>query len=296
MKKTLLALALATSFLSGVSLAKDINIVRMAPPGGASSLWVDAMSETLRNNGYDVSIIGTGTCKEALQWITDNPGKPSIMFNFSYQIAIGMHDPNNLAGCPAPITVDSLVGIMGKWYHFLCGNEGKNSVQSLVESRGAKIASMNDPIQNKILEDQLTDIGARDFRIIKYASGKDMIQAYVSGDTDYIVYSTESRAEDFPGSCFITTAPKEVAVTMKNGDTIGRATYTDINPNARHAGMGLWPVVVSYNTDIDEIRRMLQASDKNSLLGKILRTYQPVTSSIEQQIEELRKTSQILKD
>lgn len=291
---TLFSITLISLSPTVTAATKEINVVRMSAPGAVYALWTDAVTERLQTAGYKVNLIGTNSCREAMQWIDSNKEKPMITFQYNYQIGIGLSDKSNPAGCPLEINENTLVGIMGKWYHFLCGHDGVNTVDKLRKSNNAKIASSNNPIQNKILADQLEDIGVKNFKIISYAKGKDQVQSYIAKDTDYIIFSTESSAKQFPGSCFLTTAPEHIAKTMHNGQDTGRTTYKSLNQNVRHDNMGLWPVLVSYNTDISDLRSLLKNASPNSLLGGLIKNYEPVNESIPEQIEELKQIGKIL--
>lgn len=290
LKLTLLAALVA--FSTSQALARDITVVRTAPPGGGTSSWNDAITQTLNAHGYSAKILGFKTCSEAATWVKANPKEPIIVMGFSDSFILNIADPKNPAGCDLPVNTNSLVGIVGKWYHFICGHTGKGaSTEELLASRGVKIGSWNSPVQMKITSQQLTDIGVKDYKLIGYASGKDQLQAFASQDIDYIVLSSETMAASLPeATCFATSAPQSIAAPMN------RDSYQQLNANVRNPGSGLWPMILAYNTPINDLRKVFSSESKKSeLFDKMASGFLPVTSSIEQQVSELNAIAREVK-
>lgn len=269
----------------------EINVLRGGKPGAGVAQWTDAITSTLKDNKIKVNELGFNSCQDAARWIKNNPGKPYITAVYSDNLILNMAEPNNPAGCNIPVTPDNLVSIMGKWYHFICGPAGKDTIEYLQSNKPKKIGSANLPVQVKVIEQQMTDIGAKNFKVISYASGKAQIQALVSGDTDYTVFSSENLIPQMEGTnCFATSAPTEIAVTFD------RISYESINPNVSFNHSGLWPVILSGNTDLSKIRPLFAPyALKNQQLNTLMSLLIPVEDSIEDQINDLQQRANGLK-
>lgn len=261
----------------------EVTVLRLSAPGAMNGAWTDAMVQTLNENGYSTKVVGFSGCKEGAKWLADNPKEPVVTMNFSDPFLLNMAQPNHPAACNFPVNKDTLVAVPGKYFHFICGHADKGDVQGLLQSNGAKIGSWNSPVQMQITKDQMTDIGVKNFKVIGYAAGKDMMQAFVSGDIDYVILSTENFAASLPNaSCFATSAEPRFAAQMH------RTSYVDINKNVRHVNSGLWPIIVSYNTDIDKMRGIFGPKGKHGqLLDALLKPYFPVNASVDEQLREL---------
>jgi hypothetical protein len=282
-------LVLSTS----VAMAQpEVTVLRLSAPGAGNAAWTEAIVQTLNDNGYSTNVVGFKNCQEGAKWLKDNPKEPVVAMNFSDPFLLNIVQPSNPASCNFPINKESLVAVSGKWFHFICGHTDKGgNLPALLNSSGAKIGSWNSPVQVKITEDQMTDIGVKNFKVISYAAGKDMMQAFVSGDIDYIILSTENFAAGLPNaSCFATSAEPKYAAQMH------RTSYSEINKNVRHQNSGLWPVIVSYNTDIAPLRKIFAPSGKHGpLLEAITKPYIQVDAPIDDQLRDLNVRAQEIK-
>lgn len=272
--------------------AQTINVLRLAPPGAGTAAWAEAISQTLTENGYRTNIVGFKNCQEGAKWLKDNPKEPVVAMNFSDPFLLNIAEPSNPAGCNFPINQESLVAVAGKWYHFICGHADAGGLKGLLASDGAKVGSWNSPVQMKIVKDQLTDIGVKNFKVIGYAAGKDQLQSFVSRDTDYIILSSESLAKGLPNAtCFATSAEPAIAAGME------RTSYTELNPKVRHQDSGLWPIIVGYNVDIKNIRDILGPTGNQGLLQQALnKNYIPVFDSIEVQLRDINQRAASIKE
>jgi hypothetical protein len=286
-------LAALLVFSTSLAIAQpSVTVLRLSAPGAGNAAWTEAMVQTLNENGYATTVVGFKSCQEGAKWLKDNPKEPVVAMNFSDPVLLNMVEPSNPAACDFPINKESLVAVSGKWFHFICGHTDKGGdIQSLIDSKGAKIGSWNSPVQMQITKDQMTDIGVKNFKVVSYAAGKDMMQAFVSGDIDYIILSTENFAAGLPNaSCFATSAEPKYAALMH------RTSYSEINKNVRHQNSGLWPVIVSYNTDIDSLRKMFAPSGKHGpLLDSLMKPYIQVTAPIDEQLRDLNTRAQEIK-
>lgn len=272
--------------LSATAMAQPtVNVLRLAPPGAGTAAWAEAISQTLTENGYKTNILGFKNCQEGAKWLKDNPNEPVVAMNFSDPFLLNIAEPNNPAGCSFPINEKSLVAVAGKWFHFICGHADAGGLKGLLASDGAKVGSWNSPVQMKIVQDQLTDIGVKNFKVIGYAAGKDQLQAFVSGDTQYIILSSESLAKGLPNAtCFATSAEPAIAAGMN------RTSYSELNPKVRHQDSGLWPIIVGYNVDIKNVRDILGPSGNHGVLQQSLsKNYIPVFDSIDTQLRDINQ-------
>lgn len=279
----------ATCMISSVSIGADltkINVLRLSPPGSNASLWTSAFDQILSNKGYSVNIIGFKNCQEGAKWLRDNPSEPVLVQTESDALVLAMAQPNNPAGCNFQVNDKSLVSIAGKWFHILCGHAGKNdSIKALLASQSPKVGTFAGPVQMKIVKEQFADMGVHDAKLISYSAGKDMRQAMASGDIDYIIWNSETILSTPGTSCFATSAPPVVAKTM--GST-GRTSYQEVNNQVRHLGSGQWPVILSYNTNISDIRKIMNEQKQTSpLLMQLLSNFIPVNDTIDQQLKNL---------
>lgn len=279
--------------LASLAFAQNtITVLRVAPPGASTAMWADAVKQTLELNGYKTNLVGLTNCQEGAKWIDTHPDDPVIVSQISDPFLLGMIQPSNPAACNMNVNTASLVAIEGKWFHFMCGHTGKGAdIMSLIHSNGAKIGSWNSPIQIHITSDQMTDIGVKNFKVIGYSAGKDMLQAFASGDIDYLVLTSEVLAQSLPNAtCFATSAPHKYAAQ------VGRVSYNDINKNTRHEGSGLWPIIVAYHTNMTPLRTMFAPGGKHSeLLNKLSAPCIPVTDPISVQVQDLHNRAEEIK-
>lgn len=270
--------------------SNEINVLRGAKPGAGTAAWTDAVNQTLIENGFKTNLMGFNTCQDAAKWVEANPDKPYISVAFSDNLLLGMVDSDNPAACNLPVTNSSLVAITGTWYHFICG-QGEYDLEYLVSDKPKKIGSWNHPVQFKIVQDQMQDIGATNGNIIGYAAGKDLMQAFVSKDIDYIVLSSENLAKSLPNvECIAASMPTELA------NSFGRVAYEELNPNVRHNHSGLFPVIVGEHIDMDKVRPLFAAHAlKNEQLNALMSVLLPVDMPIEDQVKDLEQRANNLK-
>lgn len=268
--------------------SKNITVLRLSPPGGGTAIWTDGITQTLQSAGYNATIKPFKTCQEGAEWYSKNPNEPIVALVFSDFIIQNLADSTHPAGCKFPVTEKSLVGIVGKWYHFIC-SKPEYGLEYLLSDQPKFIGSWNGTIQMKVIQDQMTDIGVKNFKVVGYASGKTQIQSLMSNDTQYTVLSSEAMVKGLNLTCFATSAPIDIA------KGINRVSYSELNPNVRHAGSGLWPLIVGYNVDTTAIREILFDESKQSdVLKAMVAPLLPVTESIEQQVKELEERAKNL--
>lgn len=287
--KHLLTSALVSAALfTGIASADTTYVLRGAKAGAGVAAWNDAVAATLNDKGMKTEVLGFNDCNGVSNWLKKNPEKQAISMVFSDLVLLNMIEPDNAAACDIPVNNDTLVGIAGKWNHFICGKEG-TTLETLLQDTPKKIGSWNSPVQMKIVQEQMEDIGVKNFSLVGYASGRVQLQSFVSGDTDYVILSSEQLIPT-GASCFATSGNAEFA------QATNRTSYSTINENVRHKESGLWPLILGFNIDMEKVRPLFASGAlKNEQLTALTANLMPVNDSIEEQVKDLNTRAENLK-
>lgn len=248
------ALLLLTS--TAVIANGDLTVIRIGAPGGNTDLYSSFMSNKLQDRGWNTEVIGFPDCKGAEQWIKNNPKKPVIYTIWSDDFVLPKVNSSHPRSCPGlTVNKDSLVTIITEGNHMICAIKDR-SVEDFLKHKDAKVGIWNHPVQMSVAKDLLVDLDLSDTRLVGFARGADLMQALLSSDIDYMIISSENLARRIGANCFITTAPVEKAKTLPTikDDLVSLVSVESISDSLTRVDTGLWPLYISYNTDIDQLR------------------------------------------
>lgn len=269
---------------------EEIHVLRLAPAGGGIAAWSDAVVETLTQNGYPTKLIALNSYKEGQAWQSANPDKPTVFVSFSDNAVFDKHFPNHPAASHLNVNETNLITIVGKWWNFICGKSGQNdTIEALRTSPGAKIGVWNFPVALAAAQAHMQAIGAN-VQIVGFASGRDQLQAFVSGDVDYLIMSSEGLAHSVANiSCFATSAPTQIAK-----EKMQRVAYETLTSDLPFNGYGLWPILVGENVDTQALRTVFH-KNPSPTYTKLQSSFIPNTDPLEVQLQDLAKIGEDLK-
>lgn len=283
--KSIAFAALATFLtlpLVAQSQTKDevIHVLRLAPAGGGLGNWSDAVVQTLQDNGYKAKLVGLNSYQAGRVWLDANSSKAAVYVTFSDNAVFDKLYPDHPASAKLIVDETSLITIIGKWWNFICGHDGKtDTLTALTTGEGEKVGVRSFPTSLEAAKAHMKAIGSS-VSVIGFASGKDQMQAFVSGDLDYIIMSTESLARGLPNTtCFATSAP----TTLAKEHMPTRVAYESVNPNVPFNGFGLWPVLVGANVDNQALHEVF-TQRPGELYQKLRSSFIPETNSITNQL------------
>ena len=261
--------------------AKEINVLRFNPPGGNVAIWADAAVQTLKEAGWDVTLRGFKSCRDARAWYDKNPKAPIVYMIWTDYAVMDMIDINNPAGCGFETSEKTLVGIVGRWWNFICAKEDKASMASLMDKTPGKIGVWSYPIQLGVAKAQMKAL-APSKTVVGVYSPKSMLQAFSSGDLDYLIMSSENMADGVNCKRFGTSASIENAEKHMPG----RVSYETFK-GVPFIGYGIYPYFAAENTDIEAIR-MLFKEHPSELFKKMEIGLIPESKSVHEQIQDLK--------
>jgi len=268
---------------------QDIYVLRFAPPGGNIAVWTDAIIDTLKDNGYNPILVPFKNCKEGFKWFQNHKTYPSVFWGQSDAAVLNDIAPNNPAVCGFPVNQDTLVTIISKWWSFICGHKGINDSFKAMHRGTPKIAIYNHPVKIGVLKAQMKAMGVK-ADVITFAHPKDQLQAFVSGDVDYIVLNNENLAKSMPNTdCFGTTASVTDAKRYQPGQ-ISFATQGDVP----FIGYGNWALIQAENVDMKRMRDIF-AHHQSPMMKKLVSAMRPVSEPITQQLADIKAISTKLK-
>lgn len=277
---------MSTLITFNVVQAKEINVLRLAPAGGGVAMWTDAVADTLEKNGYKTTTHTFKSCREGYNWFKNNSDKPIIYTSMSDYAILDMINPNHPAACGFETNEQTLVGINGRWWNFICGHKGENdSIKALQTSKDNRIGVWNYPITLNVAKGHMKALGV-DGKVIGFASGRELMQAFVSKDIDYIIISTENMAKSLENaSCFATAANTENAAKYMT-DRVPYDSVADIPFN----DFGLWFFTGAQNVDIEKLREVFK-NNPSEMYTKVRGNLIPETKSINEQLSDLRNVA-----
>ena len=288
-KKFTLFIALLFSLNVSFANDKEINILRFAPPGGNVAVWTDAIIDTLEKNGYKSTLISFKNCKEGFKWTQEHPNEPSIFWGQSQAAILDNLDPENPATCGFPVNEENLVTIISKWWTFICGHKDVNDNFDVLMNKHSNIAIYNHPISVSVFKAQMKALDVK-ANILTFTKPKDQLQAFISGDADYIVLNNENLAKSVSqASCFGTTASPEDAKLYQTG----RISYSE-KGDVPFIGYGNWPLIQAKNVDIVKMRNIF-TFHQSDMMKSLISTMRPVTTSVENQLKEINEMTKQLK-
>lgn len=253
--KFLISAMLASASLS--AFAQDLNVIRIGAPGANSDLFTSVMASHLDSSGWKTNVIGFADCKGAEDWVLKNPTAPVMFTIWSDDFVLPQVSPEHPRNCPAlTVNQDSLVTIINEGNHMICSIKDR-SVNDFLTHKNAKVGIWNHPVQMSVARDVLADLKVPDAKLVGFARGADMMQALVASDIDYMILSSENLARRIDANCFITTAPVEKASTqptIKNPQ-VTLVSIQELVNNPTRVNTGLWPLYISYNVDVHQLRQ-----------------------------------------
>lgn len=270
--------------------AQTINVLRGGPVGAGVGLWAEAVADTLRQNGYEVNVVGLENCKQVGKWIKSNPDKPYAMMTYSDYAILDQIKPEHPAACGYELTRDNLVTIAGRYWNFICGKQGENdSIAQLRAMDGKKLGVWNYPVAQAVVEAQMKHMGSS-VKVIGFASGKQMLTAFNTGDIDYIVLSSENLVGALKNpSCFATAADSFVAKAhMPN-----RVSY-DVIEKMPFINYGLWPMIAAGNTDVAKLRYTFSTRPSATYV-ELVKHLVPEVKATDDQMKDLNTLASNLK-
>lgn len=277
---SLVTILLALS-MPALSQAKEINVLRFNPPGGNVAIWADAAVQTLKEAGWDVTLRGFKSCRDARAWYDKNPKAPIVYMIWTDYAVMDMIDINNPAGCGFETSEKTLVGIVGRWWNFICAKEENASMEKLMNKEPGKIAVWSYPIQLGVAKAQMKAI-APSKTVVGIYSPKTMLQAFSAGDVDYLIMSSENMADGVNCKRFGTSASmKDAQAHMP-----GRVSYEAFK-DVPFIGYGIYPYFAAENTDIKEIRDLFK-NHPSELFSKMMIGLIPETKSVHDQVQDLK--------
>jgi hypothetical protein len=253
MKKLLMSAIL--SFTAVSVSAADITTVAVGPPGGGMDLFALPMAGYLKDRGWNVTQRRFPDCRSAQEWLRRNSDQPVMLSLYLDDAVLTNIDADHPRACPGiNLDQDSVVTVISKVYHSIC-SMGELGYQELKSMPNPKIASFNHPVQYLIVQDIMKDLGVN-ARIVNLRTAGELFGSLKSGDVDFMVVSYDWQIKQMGGTCFLTQAPIEVAATMSDFKTDKpRVSIEEVVASPTRIGTGLTPIYISYNVDIDALRK-----------------------------------------
>ena len=289
--RLVLFVIMAVGMLSTAHAADPINVLRGGPVGAGVGLWAEAISDTLQKNGREAKIVGLQDCRQVSKWIQSNPGKPYVFMTYSDYAILDQIKPDHPAACGYTVDASNLVTIAGRYWHFICGKKGENdSLTYLRVNDGLKIGVWNHPIGQTVLQEQMKTLGTS-AKVIGFASGKQMLTAFNTGDIDYIVLSSENLVGSLKNpSCFATAADTFTA----KAHMPDRVSYDQVE-KMPFLNYGLWPMIAAGGgLDVKLIRAEF-ATRPSKTYQDLVSYLVPETKPVDQQLTDLVATATRLK-
>lgn len=285
-----LTTTLVSSLLTiNVVSANEINVLRLAPAGGGVAMWTDAITDTLNKNGYKTKVHAFKSCREGFNWFKNHSNEPIIYTSMSDYAILDMINPDHPAACGFETNEDTLVTINGRWWNFICGHKDSNdSIQALQSSKNNRIGVWNFPVTHNVAKAHMESLGV-DGKVIGFASGRELMQAFVSKDIDYIILSTENMAKSLDNANCFATAANTTNTSKYMSDRVSYDSVTDIPFN----DFGLWFLTGAQNVDIEKIREIFK-NNPSDMFIKVRGNLIPETKSITEQLNDLESVAKNL--
>lgn len=289
--KVLFVAVFAIAMASMAHAAEPINVLRGGPVGAGVGLWAEAVADTLQKNGREAQIVGLQDCRQVSKWIQTNPGKPYAFMTYSDYALLDELKPDHPAACGYKVDASNLVTIAGRWWHFICGKKNENdSLTYLRTNDGLKIGVWNHPVGYTVLQQQMKKLGTS-AKVIGFASGKQMLTAFNTGDIDYIVLSSENLVGSLKNpSCFATAADTFTA----KAHMPDRVSYDQIE-KMPFLNYGLWPMIAAGGGVDVELLRAEFATRPSKTYKDLVSYLVPETKPVKQQLADLNETALRLK-
>lgn len=252
---------------------KEVNLLRLNPPGGSDTLWIAAETEVLSAAGYKVTTVGFTSCQDAAGWVKDHPTTPYLVTANTDPMILNLADPKNPASCNIPLTEKTLVTLVGKAYHMICAKDPANASLEAFRSKPAKIGIWNSKLGVTSLKQHLVDLQAKNVKVIPFATGKDMLTAFVATDIDYVTLTQESLVNQVNAQCFLTSANAEFAA--KTPAKIPRVSMMAVNKNLTFPESGSYVSIIGNNVDAAEIRKLMVIASRDTA-GKFYKMMSPM--------------------
>jgi hypothetical protein len=250
--------------------AKEITVIRPSPAGGNDSAWSEATTEALEKSGYRVNSLAFNNCREVVSWVANNPTVPYILTTTLVPFMTSMAQPSHPAGCDIKINKETLVTLVTKSYLMVCSRDmDRFNLRHLSSGVPTTVAMNGQPLYVVPMQQQLTDLGMTNVKIVRFATGKDLFRAFVAGDTDYLAIVNESSATQVKAQCFLTTGSPDTVKKMVS--TTPRISTQTIKQDISFKDYGVYVGVLGSNINRAEVQGILARAlkDPQSLMAKV---------------------------
>lgn len=246
-----LAVALVL-FYPVANAAQPLTVLRVGAPSAVSELLAYTMSFKLKWLGWITDDVGVGTCSEAVQWIRDNPNKPVMAVMWADDLALTNKNPAHESACDdLKITQRNYVMPILKSYYSVCGKSNKNMGEFL--HKGGRMAVLNHPIKIDVFKTILNEINVK-YTLVSVDRNSVAVDKILNDEVDYILTSNEDIIRDFGGRCFLTTAPKHIAMTLTDLHSGERHSVDSYVTNNKYSDYGVMPIYVAFNVNVGKLR------------------------------------------
>lgn len=292
---TVLLFSLVFSATSHSAPDKEITVLRLTIPSSPVTFITDAVSETLKDNGYKVNYEGFSSCAAGYSWQKSHPTEKSIFILYENYVLPNLIDPNNTLGCYFTINEQTLVTTIGRWWWYVCGHMGTNpTIGKFITERNKTISVWGYPIVVNSFKKIFAAMGAH-LKIVGTPSGGDAIELFNTGDVDYYLGVTKSTLARLKGAeCFATTANKKETEKYFPG----YVSFQSVNANVPFKGLGMDPKIIAVNVDEKEMKslRKIFKNNPSSTYIKIRDSYAPEERTIKEQVQDLQTQADNLKE
>lgn len=249
--KAVLVVALVL-FYPVANAAQPLTVLRVGTPSAVSELLAHTMSFKLKWLGWITDDVGVRTCAEAVQWIRDNPNKPVMAVMWADDLALANKNPTHKSACgDLKITQRNYVMPILKSYYSVCGKSDKNMGEFL--HKGGRIAVLSHPIKIDVFKTILNEMKIK-YMLVGVDRNSVAVNKILNDEVDYILTSNEDIIRDFGGRCFLTTAPKHIAMTLTDLHSGERYSVDSYVTNNKYSDYGAMPIYVAFNVNVGKLR------------------------------------------
>lgn len=261
----LISVFIALAAISQTATAEPLNILVPFPPGGLTDQTLRAIDETAKTKGVATNYLILNNCKNTENWLKKNPSKPAItVFSVQEQINAALN-PTADNACGIVATKENTLALTLTAPMNICSMMPPSDALAHFRRGKHKIGTTFSPPTNGILVKGIIDSLGLNSALIEYQGNPALVQALISKDIDFALFSNVQSAISAGATCFLTTAPKEFAKSQ------GRTSLEEISFNNPWIGNSQMNVAIAWNVDRTATRAIvIEAMKTNPNMKKQL--------------------------
>lgn len=253
--------AAALSMACSITMAQPVSVLVPAAAGGGFDNMSRALVASLNENGVSATLEQTGTCKGAMTWIKNNPGKPVLFPMMVEEEVYRKKNPGADDACEIGLTQDRVIATTMMATFNVCSMKPQSRAnQTLKEFLAGKhkVGVTYFAATNAMVADSLLKSLSIESKIVRLQGNAKLMQALVSGDVDFVLNTNSGPVVQAGGYCFMTTADKNTA------DKLSMISLQTLSPTNSWINAGQLYLVMGENLNKNKITPLVKQAVKEN--------------------------------